>query len=229
MSSTIEFRHLAIALPSGPALDAVRAVVPSAEPFYDWGSDGNQYIVFAEAGSSNVFDHRNRVARRWHLAAVGTTYQVLRTVTHQAADTVLSGGTCLHTRSRWTRPETYIATYREALENAFDLDAACALFNGLRFKLNLPANPEYQHRWNAREEYRSHLRAISRLEGAEDRGALHTAPFGTTEGLADLAFLSTLGQDAMVPAWTIDDFAVDEALDRAADRLQARTRRKVRA
>jgi hypothetical protein len=221
MSSTLEFRHLAIALPADLALDAVRRVVPAADPFYDWGSDGQQYLVFAEAGCSNVFDYRNRVARRWHLAAAGSRYQVLRTVAHVAADSVLSGGTCLHTRSRWTLPETYIATYRTTLGQAIDLASAQRAVPDLTLQLNLVSEPKYQHAWNARDEYRAHLRDVGRLKGEPGQERLHTAPLHSDDGVADLAWITSLGQDEFLPAWLMHDYETDDALDGLAARSAA--------
>lgn len=218
MSSTLEFRHLAIALPTSRALAAIRSIIPGAPDFYDWGADGQLYFVFAEAGASNVFEagRSSRVARRWLLAAVGSPYLVLRTVTRTAADYVLGGGVCLTTRARCTRPETYIAAYRTAMERAVPFDDAEATAPFLTLRLNLPASRTYQEDWPAREDYRRALRAAGRLTGA-DHDTLLSAPIGTLEGIADLAWLSTLGQDTGVPAWLAMDYAVNDALDRLAD------------
>lgn len=224
MSSTLEFRHLAIALPTSRALAAIRSVIPAAPDFYDWGADGQLYFVFAEAGASNVFEcgRSSRVARRWQLAAVGSPFLVLRTVTRTAADYVLGGGVCLTTRSRWTRPETYIAAYRTALERAIPFSDAEASAPSLAMRLSLPASRTYQEPWAAREDYRRALRAAGRLTGDERSESLQAAPIGTQEGIADLAWLSTLGQDAGVPAWLALDYAVNDALDLLADREKRR-------
>lgn len=223
MSSTLEFRHLAIALPTSRALAAIRSFIPAAPDFYDWGADGQLYFVFAEAGASNVFEcgRSSRVARRWQLAAVGSPYLVLRTVTRTAADYVLGGCVCLTTRTRWTRPETYIAAYRTALERAIPFTEVETTAPSLALRLSLPASRTYQEEWSAREDYRHALRAAGRLTGAEHETLL-TAPIGTLEGIADLAWLSTLGQDAGVPAWLAMDYAVNDSLDRLADREKRR-------
>lgn len=224
MSSTLEFRHMAIALPAFRALAAIRSVVPEAPDFYDWGADGQLYFVFSEAGASNVFEcgRSNRVARRWQLAAAGSPYMVLRTVTRVAADYVLSGGVCLQTRTRWTRPETYIAAYRTAIERAIPFAEVERAAPGLSLRLNLPASRTYQEAWDAREDYRRELRTAGRLVGPEEGEVLQTAPIGTADAVADLAWLSTLGQDTCVPAWMAHDHAVNDALDRLADSIKGR-------
>jgi len=222
MSSVIEFRHLAISLPISRALAAIRSIIPEAPGFYDFGADGQLYFTFAEAGCSNVFDTgvSNRIARRWHLAAVGSPYMVLRTASRTAADDVLGGCVCLRTRARWTRPEAYIAAYRTAMERALPFDALAAAEPTLSLELNLPASIDYQQPWSAREDYRQHLRRAGRLTGSDQGGTFHAAPFGCDDGVADLTWLSTLGMDSFPPAWMVNDRAVNEALDWLADTVK---------
>jgi hypothetical protein len=194
MSATLEFRHLALVLPLAQGLAAARNAVPSLPDFDPWHADNRLHLVFTEAGCSNVFDARNRVARDWQLAAVGTAPNVLSAAARVAADEVVGGGVCLRTRQHWTRPEAYIAAYRRALETALPYTALPA---SLQLEVNLTDHDQFLERWAGHARYREHLEACGALRGR----TLVCRPTHTTDGLADLFWLATRAVPTMITGY----------------------------
>lgn len=222
MSSFLEFRHLALAIPAALALDAVRLGLPDAPGFDAWESDSDRYLVFTEGGDNNVIDHsrsrRGRVSRRWYLMATGTHDEVMQNVTRSAADHVIDGNVCLQTRTRWTLPENYIRAYRDALAHAVSWKDACDVAPHLRLRVDLPSEEAgFARPWPARAAYTEALRATGRLQVNGVSRAAVTAALASHAGLADLAWLSTWGNANRAPAQLHRDHDTNHAIDRLAE------------
>jgi hypothetical protein len=221
MSSFLEFRHLALALPVNLAQEAVSHALLDAPYFQPYDNEGCRYLVFAEGGDNNVIDHsrsrRGRVSRRWYLIAAGLYDNVIRTVTRCAADHVISGNIHLQTRSRWTLPETYIRTYRNALDTAVSWNDASDVAPDLALKLEIPSpTATYDNCWASRESYAQHLARAGRLRGNGVTREVRLAPLASQDGLADLAWVTTLGNPDRAPAQTLRDITVNNDIDRLA-------------
>lgn len=216
MSSCIEFRQFSVALPGVHDERAPQLSLYGFPPLDDWNGDGRLHLVFVEAGDSNCFDFRHRVARRWHLGYLGSAFQVLRDVTLVAADSVHGGGVCLHTRARWTRPETYIAHYRKVLQAALPFEAlaqqACP---GPALTYGFAA----AHLERARAHHYTDT-ARARCDVSQGNWVTFAArPLATPEGIADMHWLSAIlrqrGQSRLVPTLTRADDLIETLYQRA--------------
>lgn len=215
MSSCIEFRQFSIALPGVHDDRSPQLTLYGFPPLHDWNGDGRLHVVFVEAGDSNCFDMGRRVARRWHLGYLGSAFQVLRDVTHVAGDSVHSGGVCLTTRSRWTRPENYIAHYRKVLQSAMPFEAmaqqACP-----------GPSLTYGFASTHLERARNHphtAEASSRCAVSQGNWVTFPAsPLATPEGIADLHWLASLlrqpGQVRLVPVLSRADDLIETLFHR---------------
>lgn len=215
MSSCIEFRQFSIALPGVHDERSPQLSLYGFPPLHDWNGDGRLHVVFVEAGDSNCFDLGRRVARRWHLGYLGTAFQVLRDVTHVAADSVHGGGVCLHTRARWTRPENYIAHYRKVLQAAMPFEAlaqqACpgpSLSYGFA-PAHLERARSHPHTNAARQRC-----AVSQGEWV----TFSAQPLATSEGIADMHWLAGMlrqrDQVRLVPVLTRADSLIENLYER---------------
>jgi len=100
MSSTIEFKRFIL----------------ESEPV---GMFRDRFLFgFAEAGSSNLFDERGRIARSTSLLVIQRGYRFMQRIVEIATD--CEGG-MLKMSGRQTTPEGYIAAWRKALKQALPL------------------------------------------------------------------------------------------------------------
>lgn len=216
MSSCIEFRQFSVALPGVHDERSPLLSLYGFPPLHDWNGDGRLHVVFVEAGDSNCFDMGRRVARRWHLGYLGSAFQVLRDVTHVAGDSVHSGGVCLHTRARWTRPENYIAHYRKVLQAAVPYEAIrLAGWTGPSLAYGFAA----AHLERARTHPHTEA-ARPRCETSQgDWATFQAQPLATPEGVADLHWLAAMlrqrGETRLVPTLRRDDSLVESLFERS--------------
>ena len=110
MGASIIFEMQAIQFPEG---------IPHVPA---WKGSAAVYLLLAQIGSSNVFDARNRRARRWQAIAIGAHYEVIARVAVIAADA--AGGTLRLGGMRDTTPEAVIRQARTRLTTAISPEEA---------------------------------------------------------------------------------------------------------
>lgn len=185
MSSFLEFRQIAYKLP----FDAPTAKWTEAAERYGipnkgisgWG-ERTVYFVFVEGGDNNVIDENNRVARSWHVSAAGTWHDAFRHICHIAANYVHGGMVCFRSRAHWTKPENYIAKYREVMNSAQGMEELLGRVS-LRFHLN--RLPETLHPWQREMEEKGRLKPV------EDNRYNLLISGDREEAFADLCWLAT--------------------------------------
>lgn len=187
MSSELEFDRFVLAIRAPTGNEPENHPLHGWPAFDGWGHDGNLYLAFAHVGCSNVFDYQNRIAKDWHFAYGGSAYQLIRQVATVAADAVLSGSVCLRSRANWTKPETYIAAYRKAMEDATPFERVASSWRNDTLKLRI--------------DEEAMARAADHPRTAEVRGRIAadgtftTAKLGSPDGYRDMAYLASIQAD----------------------------------
>lgn len=128
MSSTIEYRHVAVKVDLANGLEAMKRLDPGMNNDLLFAFSQFGYLMFVEEGCSNTFDHDGRKARNWDLRQIGSSVmeQVIQgSVYAEAGLTKLRG--------RDVQAEAYIKHYRKELKEAISSDDASPPF--LTFRL----------------------------------------------------------------------------------------------
>lgn len=127
MSTSLEFRHLAIKIPRPPSVPGP-FLGPCAEAIY---------MVLVEDGANNCFDEKNRLARRWSCCMIGGHYLVMRAAIELSLYVERGLTQFYRDGRRGTKPENYIRHYRRLLDNPAPADVSEAILSGISVSFSL--------------------------------------------------------------------------------------------
>lgn len=124
MSSTIEYRHFALKLDVSKANEEFTKRYVK-DGFYTSSRHDTAYLFFTEVGESNVTEMnydtgREVLSRNQYLTGIGTKERLMNE-SFRYLGGLEDGSIKVGGRSKWCKPENYIALYRRELERALPI------------------------------------------------------------------------------------------------------------
>ena len=222
MSSTIEYRHLAVTADARAAEALIRGESKN-ENFYI--NADQVYLVFVEAGSNNGYEGpsrmypRGRRARSWGIAAAGSKHEVISLACKQTYY-VNDGSLWLDSNKRAT-PEGYLRKYRKVLAEAISSGDTLRMLTGCAVSWQSTLDDFKQHPWFAIALAEHRLSDGPPHYGNENSAARHWTLRLSSEGaiervtadVAAIAWLTNVKREAG-RIWVAPDWAMNDVIER---------------
>lgn len=226
MSSTIEYRHLALGIDARIAEALIRS---ECKDEYFYVNADRLYLVFVEAGSSNSYDapspkHPNgRRSRSWTLDMAGSEHKVIGRACYRTYY-VNDGSLWLESNKRVT-PEGYLRHYRKALEKAVPSTESLLMLAGHSVSWQSTSRDLSGHPWFAIALADGRLIESSPIYGDKDgttrRWTLRMSGEATTDrvaaDVAAIAWLTNLNCDNR-RIWVEPDYGMARAIEHHVER-----------